>query len=124
MLDFSRPLQTRSGLPVRLLGYNFKNENGPLLIAITYEDGVERIGWRREDGAYPLKGSSQWDVVYAVKREVVVTVEDGMADIYSLPADVEVTIVDYDVDGIEGEDLLEHDGRPCIIHRYGPGEKP
>jgi hypothetical protein len=126
MLDFSKPLQTRSGYPARLVYDQFiTHPYGPLVFAITHPDGIERLGFRRADGAYPIPAcSNQWDIVHAVKRDVIITIVDGMIDIRSLPADVKVTVLDFDIDDV-GVDELSYDGnRPCLITEFGPGEQP
>lgn len=124
MLDHTMPLQTRHGYPARLVATNLRHEYGPLVFAITYPDGIERLGFRRENGAYPMDGGDQWDIVYAVPREVVITIESGLADVRTLPSDVKVKIIDFDVEGIDPDDLSTDNGRPCIIHEYGPGDQP
>jgi hypothetical protein len=130
MLDFKQPLQTRHGYPARLICDDLTTHIfGPLVFAITHPDGIERIGLRRTDGTYPVPGPlaaepNKWDIVYAVKREVLIIVEDGMVEVRDLPADVQVTVIDYDVDGIEPEQLLRFQDRPCIVSEYGPGDQP
>ncbi|MEH2517407.1 hypothetical protein V1279_002980 [Bradyrhizobium sp. AZCC 1610] len=125
-LDFRKPLQTRHGYPARLVFDQLHTHvYGPLVFAITHPDGMERIGFRRADGSYPIPDSGdQWDIVYAVKREVVITVEGGMVDVRHLPSDVQVTVIDFDVDGLDVEELSWDQDRACIISEYGPGDQP
>ena len=47
---------------------------------------------------------------------VVVTVTDGMTEIYVDGDDIDVLTLDYDVDGLAVEDFLyDADGKPCVI---------
>lgn len=49
---------------------------------------------------------------------VLVTVTDGMTEIYVNGEDVHVLTLDYDVDGLAIEDFLyDADGKPCVIRR-------
>ena len=115
MLDFRKPLQTRHGYPARLV-YDALTTHpyGPLVFAITHDDGVERLGFRRADGSYPIENSdNRWDIVHAVKREVVIELWEGVIDIKALPSDVHLTVIEFDVDRHQR-----------AVFKYGPGDKP
>jgi hypothetical protein len=126
MLDFSKPMQTREGRPVRLIGKGFYNGDcGPLLFAVSF-DGIERLGYREEDGRYPksLRGNdeeSPWDIINSPTPDsmVIVLLRSGMATISRVPRGVVVKLMDYDVHP-EDENLIEdEEGKLCDVSFHG-----
>ncbi|WP_315729874.1 hypothetical protein [Bradyrhizobium sp. SZCCHNRI2010] len=129
MLDFGKPMQTREGRPARLIGRGFWNHDcGPLLFAISF-DGVEKLGYRDEDGRYPrsLRGceeQSRWDIINSPTPDkmVIVQVRRGMAEITQVPDGVVVKLMDYDVhDDEDRHDLItDETGKLCRVELHGP----
>jgi hypothetical protein len=127
MLDLTKPMMTRSGLKARLIYQGmFSHVHGPLVFAIAYEHGIERLGFRKSGGEYPIRGPlsmSQWDIVNVPTADdmVIVTIRNGMADVTQVPEGVLVKILDYDVDGADdAPDLIvdEH-GKRCRYELHG-----
>lgn len=52
MLDLTKPVQTRSGVPVRILCTDAKKENGPIIGLIQYKDGTESCYRWNADGRF------------------------------------------------------------------------
>jgi hypothetical protein len=127
MLDLTKPMMTRSGLKARLIFKEmFRHVYGPLVFAITHEDGIERLGFRKTDGDYPMRGPlsvSQWDIVNVPTADdmVIVTVRNGMAEVTQVPDGVLVKIMDYDVDGADdAPDLIvDENGKRCRYELHG-----
>ncbi|MGJ4945139.1 hypothetical protein ACQR1W_31580 [Bradyrhizobium sp. HKCCYLS1011] len=129
MLDFSKPMQTREGRPARLIGRGYWNgpDCGPLLFAISF-DGIERLGYREEDGRYPksLRGpdhSSIWDIINAPTPDnlVIVQVKEGLAVITQVPDSVVVKVMDYDVEGMDESSLIrDEEDKLCRVDLHGP----
>jgi hypothetical protein len=127
MLDLTKPMMTRSGLKARLIFKEmYSHVFGPLVFAIAHEDGIERLGFRKIDGEYPMRGPlsmSQWDIVNIPTADdmVIVTIRNGMADVTKVPEGVFVKILDYDVDGSDDAPDLIFDelGKRCRYELHG-----
>lgn len=55
------------------------------------------------------------------RNEVVILVEGGVVhEVVNLPANTNLTIIDYDVDGVEQERIQASpvDGEPCVINKW------
>jgi len=62
------------------------------------------------------------------KKEVIITVDGGIAKIHTIPSGVKVKIVDFDVSGHEVDGKVEHpvqrfEGERAIILEYEGEEK-
>ena len=125
MLDFSKPLQTRSGYPARLVYDQFTTHPyGPLVLAIMHPDGVERIGYRKVDGSYPIPDSGdQWDVINHPPL-VQIEIHSGMVWVTSIPDGVAVRVRDFDIDGVDISMLTDEEQRHrCRIATFiKPGQ--
>jgi len=125
MLDFSKPLQTRSGYPARLVYDQFTTHPyGPLVFAIMHPDGVERIGYRKVDGSYPIPDSSdQWDVINHPPL-VQIEIHSGMVWVTGIPEGVAVRVKDFDIDSVDISMLTDEEQRHrCRIATFiKPGQ--
>ena len=53
--------------------------------------------------------------------EVIISVSGGVADLVFKPRGIAVSILDYDVQGVdEGRIFKDADGEECIVSRWGP----
>ena len=51
--------------------------------------------------------------------QVTIHIEGGVVHEVIKPDSVDVTVIDFDVDGVEPERVQEyHDGTPCLITNY------
>jgi hypothetical protein len=125
MLDFSKPLQTRSGYPARLVYDQFiTHPYGPLVFAIMHPDGVERIGYRKVDGSYPIPDSGdQWDVINHPPL-VQIEIHSGMVWVTGIPEGVAVRVKDFDIDSVDISMLTDEEQRHrCRIATFiRPGQ--
>lgn len=129
MLDLSKPMQTRLGYPARLIFDRHKHEYGPLVFAILHPEGVEKLGFRDAEGRYPraivnpmADFESVWDIINAPTPQamVIVTVKHGCVDVTQVPDGTVVKVMDYDIEGFEGEAIEDEHGKRCRIDFFGP----
>ena len=53
--------------------------------------------------------------------EVIITVSGGVADLILKPRGIAVSILDYDVEGVDEERISKDaDGEECCVSRWGP----
>ena len=55
-------------------------------------------------------------------RRVIITVSGGVADLIFKPAGIAITLLDYDVDGVE-RTSKDPDGERCIVGHWGVRRK-
>lgn len=130
MLDLTKPMQTREGLPARLIYDKLDHEYGPLVFAVMNEHGIERIGYRDAEGRYPeaLRGglaTSPWDIINSPTPDnmVIVEVRNGMVDVTQVPDGVVVKVMDYDVDTTDADNpdlIVDERDTPCTAQLFGP----
>ncbi len=63
----------------------------------------------------------KWVSRYERKREIFVVMEGGVVhEIVNLPPNVNVTVIDYDIEGLEKErlEISPVDGELCVITKW------
>ena len=116
MLDLTKPMQTKSGLPARLIADDLIGHSGGRLVFAIQDGAGETLGVRQADGKINRAfGSEQWDIINT-PPVVLIEVRGGMAEIKDFPPGVLVKILDYDIDGLDQNELSDDGrGRKCNI---------
>jgi hypothetical protein len=82
---------------------------------------VREKGWILESKlAGALVGLKKWVSRFQRKREIFVVMEGVVHEIANLPSNINVTVIDYDTEGVE-KDRLEIrpiDGELCVINTW------
>ena len=68
-----------------------------------------------------LVGLKKWFSRFQRKREIFVVIEGGVVhEIVNLPPNINVTVIDYDTEGVEKErlEISPVDGELCVINRW------
>ena len=68
-----------------------------------------------------LMGLKKWVSRFHRKREIFLVIEGGVVhEIVGLPDNINVTVIDYDTEGVEKErlEISPIDGELCVITRW------
>lgn len=108
-VDWSRPVQTREGHPLRVLCTDMIDAKWPV-VALRLEGDQERIEHYQYDGSYLAYSESQFDAINApVKKH-------GWVNIYAPDSSRDGTWVANRIHGSEAEaDRTKSDGRVACV---------
>lgn len=68
MIDYTRPVQTRSGLKARILCTDLNNYSNTLVVACTDKQGIEFVMTRNRDGSQCMGYESPGDIINVPER--------------------------------------------------------
>ena len=71
-IDWNKPVQTRSGLPIRILDLDSKVAGYPVIGCVIHPDGQEEVETWTQEGwvSIPFSGEHEWDLINVPERTV------------------------------------------------------